>query len=106
MDCCISITDIQCDNQLFRSGFYDFPVVLVGVNPSSSSSRTNPNNKTVLKLIEEARSNSLIQTDLHIEVWTDNITNKKISGKFLIFTCHSYNYNIFYNNYRNSRGQS
>ena len=73
MDACFSVGNIQVDNQVYRSGKYDFPVVLKGhedyqvpkIRSSLSDSDRDGQSDRILKSYKE---NSILRLDMDFEV--------------------------------------
>lgn len=82
MEVCVTLSDIQFDNQLHSRGCYDFPVVLVG-------QETKPNqpmltlNADVLQCIANSRKSALLTLYCSVETWVDVARDKQVTGLFI-----------------------
>lgn len=71
------VSEVQFDNQLYFKNSYDFPVLLVGQNPSNRLKITNFN-VPIKRLITQVKERAVITLDLHLDEWLDKITDTKI----------------------------
>lgn len=60
-ECAVNISDIQLDNQLYKCGFFDFPVILAKENPAK-------NVQSVLNVLCKLNSSTLRPENVHISL--------------------------------------
>lgn len=80
----VNISGFQFDNQLYSTGSYDFPVIIIGDRIPMFNS-CNVLNKQIKQLVHETDMNSLMSLNLTMESWVDEILHKDVSGKILQF---------------------
>lgn len=81
MQLTISISEIQCDNQMYTRGGFDFPVVLIGQETQPKQELTSLNTP-INNWITNARKNPLIRIDFNIESWKSTGKLGNITGMF------------------------
>lgn len=79
MQVCVSISDIQLDNQLFVRDSFDFPVLLIN-QESKEKQETVPFNTSVSQWIESSTDQAVVRVNFNIETWRDVLAAKNITG--------------------------
>ncbi|XP_017781523.1 PREDICTED: vacuolar protein sorting-associated protein 13B [Nicrophorus vespilloides] len=76
---CLSISDVQVDNQLYSRGSYDFPVLLVGQEAKINNCLKSLN-VPIIQLVHTAQNDCLIKVDLNVETWKDPVQQCNVTG--------------------------
>lgn len=81
MNLCVSVKDMQFDNQLHSRGNYDFPVLLISedVRPRQ---RLDMLNVPLRHCIEVAQKDPVIRIEMDVESWRDTVQLTNITGMF------------------------
>lgn len=79
MEVCVTLSDIQFDNQLYSRASYDFPVVFVGQETKPSAAMLTLN-ADVLQFINNSRKKALLTVYCSLETWVDVARDREITG--------------------------
>lgn len=80
MEVCLTLSDIQFDNQLYSRASYDFPVVFVGQETRPYQPMLTLN-ADVLQSINHSREKALLTVNFTVETWVDVAMDKQVTGE-------------------------
>lgn len=78
MEVCLTVSDIQFDNQLYSRASYDFPVVFIGQQSKPCQAMLTLN-ADITQCINNSRKNALLTVYCSVETWVD-VDGKQITG--------------------------
>lgn len=79
MEVFFSVSEVQVDNQMWGTGNFDFPVMLIGQQAKPRQSLSSLNT-SIIHWITLAQKNPLIRVLMSVETWKDPGLNKKVTS--------------------------